>query len=354
MKKHLATRLSPTPPPRNLLQQNVSHNVMSRDGKQLEDLVEIVENELLPAGFVVSSRVKNYEDGVQTAEFDIVVKGTLGTHDVRILIECRDRPADGPAPGQWIEQLVTRRDRFKFDKVVAVSTSGFAANAVKFAIERGIETRTVKALSAEAFSEWLQLAHLYRRLHAVALLETKLIFHEAETEDRRAAISRLISSIPGDASFLRSVKTGQIFSAHSALQASLAEQDGLLRDRADSPVRIRLHVEYANPDDHYVVDTVAGPVRVTEIIFRFELSTRNECLPVTFAGEYVADRDGAVLSQIATFEPIASQEEDFAVEMHHLAEKGETLVCLRKLRADAKRWSSRSQVRGANVTRRAK
>ena len=129
---------------------------MTTDGKQLEALVSFVEKTLLPQSFDVKTNERVYNDaGVQIAELDIKIRGKVGSTNIVWLIECRDRPSDGPAPSSWIEQLVGRRERFKFNKVTAVSTTGFAPGAIDFAQSQGIETREVKALSPDAFSDWL-------------------------------------------------------------------------------------------------------------------------------------------------------------------------------------------------------
>ena len=78
----------------------------------------------MPEGIRVTTNDKIYNDeGIQIAEFDIEVRGKLGSMDFSWLIECRDRPSSGPAPGSWIEQLLGRRTRFGFNKVTAVSTT---------------------------------------------------------------------------------------------------------------------------------------------------------------------------------------------------------------------------------------
>lgn len=101
--------------------------LMTNSGKHLEEFVKQIESFLLPQGFTIDSRERVFNDeGIQIAEFDIVIEGKVGSAPFKMLIECRDRPSDGPAPGSWIEQLVGRRSRFDFDKVVAVSTTGFA------------------------------------------------------------------------------------------------------------------------------------------------------------------------------------------------------------------------------------
>ena len=120
---------------------------MSNTGKQLESLVKEIEKYLLPDTFKISSNDRIFnDDGVQIAEFDIRISGKVGSTNFNWLIECRDRPSNGAAPGSWIEQLVGRRDRFNFDKVTAVSTTGFAEEAIKYAKSKGIELRTVSEI----------------------------------------------------------------------------------------------------------------------------------------------------------------------------------------------------------------
>lgn len=119
---------------------------MEKDGKALEQLVRNIETRLLPEGFTVECNERVYEDGVQIAEFDIVIAGPLGSTTIKWLLECRDRPSDGPAPGSWIEQLVARRSRFNFDKVFAISTTGFAQGAIEYAAKSGVVLRTVQAI----------------------------------------------------------------------------------------------------------------------------------------------------------------------------------------------------------------
>lgn len=134
---------------------------MKSDGKQLEGLVSFVETTLLPQGFDVKTNERIYNDeGIQVAEFDIEIRGKVGSTSIAWLIECRDRPGQGPAPGSWIEQLVGRRIRFGFNKVTAVSTTGFAQGAIEFAQEQGIELREVKSLVAEEFADWLVIRYL--------------------------------------------------------------------------------------------------------------------------------------------------------------------------------------------------
>lgn len=119
---------------------------MARDGKSLEELVAFVEQLHLPTGFTIKPRERVVVDCVQIAELDILIEGPVGSTSFEWLIECRDRPSEGAQGGDWIEQLVGRRDRFRLDKVTAVSTTGFSAPAREYAKEKGIELREVRSL----------------------------------------------------------------------------------------------------------------------------------------------------------------------------------------------------------------
>jgi|SRR5882724_8394553 len=117
-------------------------------GKPLEKLVREIEQHLLPSGFGVQANEKIFDDdGQQIAEFDLIISGNLGSSCIRWLIECRDRPSEGAAPGSWIQQLVGRKEQFKFDKVFAVSTSGFSPSAIAAAESGNIILRTVETVA---------------------------------------------------------------------------------------------------------------------------------------------------------------------------------------------------------------
>ncbi|MFQ2485324.1 restriction endonuclease, partial [Aeromonas caviae] len=178
------------------------------DGKQLESLVAFVEEKMLPEGFAVVTNQRIYnDDGVQIAEFDVEIRGRLGTTDLAWLIECRDRPGSGPAPGSWIEQLVGRRSRFGFNKVTAVSTTGFAEGARDFAKQQGIELRTVEALTPAAFG-WLGLSHMSFVERRANLESARLLVNESTSEELQAALSDVVKAATGADRILRSVSDG--------------------------------------------------------------------------------------------------------------------------------------------------
>ncbi len=193
-----------------------------RSGRELEMLVREIEEQLSPKGFTITSRELVYQQGTsnQIAEFDIHITGPVGSSSVNWLIECRDRPSEGPAPNSWIEQLVGRKDRFKLDKVFAVSTTGFAAGTHDYALEKGIYLRSVRSISAIAadflLCEVILIAARVRvgddwygrlddlGLERVVKLSTNTVFRKSGQEDYQDLASFIMQElvVPGGQAYM--------------------------------------------------------------------------------------------------------------------------------------------------------
>ena len=311
---------------------------MAADGKQLEALVSFVEKTLLPQGFDVKTNERVYnDDGVQVAEFDVEIRGNVGSTNIAWLIECRDRPGDGPAPGSWIEQLVGRRTRFGFNKVTAVSTTGFAAGAISFAQSQGIDLREVKALSAEEFTGWLQTHHLNHIENVSGLQHATILVGEEESEECRQALLDVISNASGDAAFLKSSKTEEYIAPASAFSAAVASVGKLFDDLVPNGPgkKVQLHVNYVSDEDHFVVETPVGFIRIRAIVFEGELRINSTLVPLSVTAEYRHAETGQPISQLAAFAPHAMHGMKFSMEMHKMAESGKTHIVMRRVKDDA-------------------
>jgi hypothetical protein len=292
-----------------------------------------IEKLLLPSGFTVKSNNRVYnQDGVQVAEFDLEIRGTLGSTEIAWLIECRDRPGNGPAPGSWIEQLVGRRDRFKFNEVTAVSTTGFASGAAEYAKESGIETRTLQKITLEDIASWLGLRQIHQVRRVTRLQASCMTISPSERLELIKALEDKIKSVDGNTKFLKSTETGEYVTVNEAFHAAVLAVEGLLDGlRLNEPPRhIKLRTLYPQDDSHYVVETDLGEVRIREILFDGELFAEQSLIPIGSIQEYLKEQTGERISQTATF-PIEISGQPFSVEMHNLTQSGETHVILRKL-----------------------
>jgi hypothetical protein len=297
------------------------------DGKQLEALVNFIESILLPEGFEVEPRERVLDnEGRQIAEFDVIIRGKVGSTDFMWLIECRDRPSTGPAPGSWIEQLVGRRDRFSINKVTAVSTTGFAPGAKEYAESRGIELREVRTVTPSDF-KWIECGEMTYFKMISKLKWCRLLLNESEDPERVAALrTRIIGSEPVS---LRTSQGADV-TPQQAFRAALEQAgnffEGLLEGQSRT---IRIDAKY--PSDRFEVATSAGPVKLPAIRFAGEIRIEKEILPLITAKRYQRNSDSGAISQLAAFAPIETASGSFALELHRMGEDGETHVLLRRL-----------------------
>lgn len=310
---------------------------MKQDGKQLEALVAFVEKTLVPEGFEITTNDRVYnEDGIQIAEFDIEIKGKIGSTEISWLIECRDRPSSGPAPGAWIEQLVGRRTRFGFNKVTAVSTTGFATGAAEFALAQGIEVREVRSLEPEEFSGWLYIRHITQFERLSNLEHVRFLIDESKGDKTKVALADALNGKNGCDRFLKSSSTGELTTPALAFSAATNAVAGIYDklDQNGEPQPIQLTGKYAD-DDHYSIETAIGPVKIKSIVFVGSVSLRVTDIPLFATSEYRKVGSGEVISQIATFNPMSIHGMKFTTEMHKIEETGETHIILRKVDGSA-------------------
>lgn len=310
---------------------------MSRDGKRLEALVAFVEKTLVPEGFAVTTndRVFN-EDGVQVAEFDVMVQGRIATTDFQWLIECRDRPSSGAAPTAWIEQLVGRRARFNLSKVTAVSTTGFAAGAHEFAQVQGIELREVEALTPEHFADWLEIRYITNKVRHTTLTGVYFTLEPETPKELHDAFWEAMAGLGGDTPILKATSTGQLVTPAQAFSGVASAYPELFEDLEPNgdPKTVRLVNRYPD-NDHFTVQTAMGPVDIKEVAFSGELRLQEFRLPIVYTGEYRNAKTGAPIAQVVTYAPQTIMGNKFAVEFHKLAETGETHITMRRVAHDA-------------------
>jgi hypothetical protein len=301
------------------------------NGKQLEALVAFVEKTLLPQGFDVKTNTRIYnDDRVQIAEFDVEIRGKVGSTAISWLIECRDRPAKGPQPGAWIEQLVGRRGRFGFNKVTAVSTTGFAAGAVEYAEQEGIELREVSSLSPDAFY-WLALRSIHETKHLTKLQHATFLVSQDETEERRDALAAALSNAAVEAAFLRFVPTGEMVTAAQAFLSVVQEVGTLFSDLLPNGRgrEIRLHAQYTEAG-YFEIESVAGWIPVREILFIGELMVEERLVPLVNTVQYMGS-DGEVISELAAFATQEISGCSYSMEMHRFGKDGETHIAFRRI-----------------------
>lgn len=228
-----------------------------------------------------------------------------------------------------LDDDVWRRDRFGFNKVTAVSTTGFSEEANIYAGDKGIELRTVKELTPEDISSWFQLEHMTLTRRIADLKYSKLLISPDSSADVIKAMKEIIHS-KKDEPILESTKTGEYMRAVDVFLGVVQQNNWFDYVNSDNPTKnIQVTANYPDNSDHYIVETGKGKVRITQIYFDGTLRIKNETIPVGKIAEYTRNENDEAIAQVASFS-LNVQGKDVSLEFHNLSETGETHVLLRK------------------------
>lgn len=125
-----------------------------RQGRTLEILVAQLEHIFGAGSLTVRSPefIPNRHTG-DLVEVDVTLRGRLGSTEVLIALECRDRGK--PQGINWIRELATKRDDIGADSIVAVSRKGFTKDARAEAAIRRVQLRSFSSLAPQEVAEGL-------------------------------------------------------------------------------------------------------------------------------------------------------------------------------------------------------
>lgn len=84
-------------------------------------------------------------------EVDVTLRGRIGSTDVLVALECRDRSK--PQDVNWIRELATKKDDIGASVMVAVSRSGFTKGATNLAATHGVVLKILSRLSEDEIAD---------------------------------------------------------------------------------------------------------------------------------------------------------------------------------------------------------
>lgn len=126
---------------------------MPKRTNDFQGLVTQIYKSIVPEGGRVTESGMVYDaDAKILREVDILVEYKYAGHEFSFIVECRDRSRKETV--EWIDSLVGKTKSLKVNKVVAVSSKGFAETAINKAKENGIETLTLEAAKDTNWGEF--------------------------------------------------------------------------------------------------------------------------------------------------------------------------------------------------------
>jgi hypothetical protein len=204
--------------------------------REFEKLVERIERVAGPVGTVVRSpdKLRSLTTG-RSREVDVSIRHKIGTAEILIAVECRDRSMKGDV--RWIEELRSKRDSLGISKTIAVSKRGFSRDAVETARLYGIELRTLSEITPGEINGWIlpgkiTYSHQNFDIHAVSI--------DVDDAEEQGVIEQVPDSI-----FQRT--TAQVFATvdgrrwclNDLIRAALMQEPALTADVPADGTRIR-------------------------------------------------------------------------------------------------------------------
>ncbi|MCW3099146.1 MAG: hypothetical protein JWL77_4764 [Chthonomonadaceae bacterium] len=124
--------------------------------RQFEQLVARIEADSGPLGLIVTSpdRIRCKITG-HLREVDASVRTKIGTSDILVTIECRQRKPKQDVT--WIEQLAAKKSNIGASHTIAVSHTGFSQEAEAVARHHGIDLRQLSDVSAAEVNQLIKL-----------------------------------------------------------------------------------------------------------------------------------------------------------------------------------------------------
>lgn len=290
---------------------------MSNDGKDIERLIALLERSLSPKGVQIEvnspDRIAGKTSG-SLREVDVSLRSQVGSTEILIVLECRDH--NTPQDVTWIEQLVGKRREIGADKIVAVSSSGFTSGATNYAVNNGIELRTIEEVNPEEISLWFDM--------------TEIPFHERHYEFSRVDFSKEVFSnftppLRNDTPIFKRKIDGSPASLINTQNCIPPDRlfENICLDGSRKPVTIRLQFSL---DDCFQLETKEGPIDITDVTFSGTAWVEVKKIPLTSVRQYKTGE--IVLAKTAAFDfEISGQQH--TIELHDFGEGKGQIVSIR-------------------------
>jgi hypothetical protein len=264
--------------------------------QEFQQLVARIEADAGPLGMEVNSpdRIRCKVTG-RLREVDASIRSRVGTIKVLITIECRRRSTIQDVT--WIEQLSAKKLAIGADHTIAVSASGFSANANKVALQHGISLRKLSELSAADINSLLRLDFVlfWHRACAIARVGIRTFgSSDWKVPDPNDVDFTLPHDTDPFAPIFRSAETGANWSLNDLwrqLQDATDPFDGV--SKAQPPVFRTACFPYPGTVS---VETSEGPRLLGDVLLTVALWIEAEQVSLDAAQkvEYASDKTSAV------------------------------------------------------------
>lgn len=287
----------------------------SDEWQQFEQLVARIEADAAPLGLTIKSpdRIRCKLTG-RMREVDASIRAQVGTTSILVTIECRKRGKRQDVT--WIEQLAAKKFAIGADRTIAVSASGFSADAEATARLHNIDLRRLRDVSINEINNLMRLDFVLFTHKKCSLIRVGIRgFNSADwiVPDP----SQVDFTLPPDTdpflAIFRNEDTGSIWSLNDLwlqLQEVTDPFAGILRG---APPTIRTAC-FPYPGD-VSVDTPNGPKKIGDVLISFAIALETEYVDIGLAKKIEYTAKSGVAIQRVEFSSSYPQTKDWRISL---------------------------------------
>jgi hypothetical protein len=266
---------------------------MPRQGRALEQLVAELERVLGPTNVLIQS--PEFILGRNTGkhrEVDVTLRTKIGSSDVLVMIECRDR--DGRQGAPWIEQILSKQEDVGANKAIAVCPDGFTKPAWKLAEAKQIDLRTITSVTGPEVFGWLRLETVPYRHWNMEYRMIRFGVEEGHRLELEPELSEGLSSPnPGLVPVLVRRADGKPVSVHEVWNA-VPKDEVFAEFEPNERHEVSCALDLSGDPPPFQIRTVDGLVNLIGLEVGGLLDYTERELPISRVYEYV-DASGALV-----------------------------------------------------------
>lgn len=320
-----------------------------KKSREFELLTSRIEGALAPTGARIKSpdRIKDKITG-QFREVDVSIRYTVGSVELLITIECRDRSRIQDVT--WIEQIATKRAHIGADRTIAVSSTGFTGAAIRAANAHGISIRLISEITDEDLRSLIDTLEVTASNITIDTNELALTFMETPLGSSKICVkSRELWGTMGlDAPIFFDANSQSPFSliqllsrAESKPSNQLSTNDlsitlqpkatffigtdplsPYLRDVPNDGTPTRVSITIATDSENISVNTDSGLRRLKQVAFVVTATSTSERVPAKRIGQYAAE--DKVVTQFAEHQFQLDQNKSLIIHSHKAGQNEKT------------------------------
>ena len=291
---------------------------MARKGRDLEKVVglleQLIENnniKITSPEYIIGKNSKS------NRELDITLRKSIGSTEILVMIECRDRPSSESEGVEWLEQIATKRADVGASKAVVVSSTSFTSGAKETAKAYDIDLRSFEEVNKDDIELWFEMKQV-----SIFQNKFKIIFVNVHFINKTDNIQLTSSKIDLNDKFLKR-EDNVLLSITDVLNMNI---ETIYKDITSIKTQKKLHVNFDKPIS---VDTNNGWCEIEKLVIDIELWLEETTYPLKSIKQYKSDT-GIVLGQTAEFEANILGEK-VILALNKELKTGHQSVTLRKL-----------------------